>query len=165
MENNQEALKKKPLYKNWWVIIVSTVSLLMVIGSISDSQGKAIQVVTEKKQVIVENRCIDVPANALSRIEIGLTTDGFSLRNAKAVRSNDFTKVYFVSVYLQGESLPEADIATFSMNALDGPAMVLAIDDHAKKFTDWPDGERTQSRMTLNDDGARESRDCVRGAY
>lgn len=159
--DNREA-SKKPFYKKWWVIIGGIISLLIVISSVSDSQEKVIQTTQQTEQEVTkEDRCLDVPSNALSRIEIGLTADDLSLRNAKAVRSNDFEKVYFVSAYIQSESLPEADIATFSMNNLDGPTSVLAINDSAKEFTDWPDGDRTQSRMTLSDDGARESRDCV----
>ena len=55
MEDNQEAPKKKPLYKNWWVIIGGTVSLLIVVGSVSDSQESAIQTAQQAQQEVIEN--------------------------------------------------------------------------------------------------------------
>jgi len=53
--DNQEVSKKKPLYKNWWVIIGGTVSLLIVVSSISDSQEKAIQTAQQTQQEVVES--------------------------------------------------------------------------------------------------------------
>ena len=52
--DNQEVSKKKPLYKNWWVIIGGTVSLLIVVGSVSDSQERVIQTSQQAPQEVVE---------------------------------------------------------------------------------------------------------------
>jgi len=152
MENN-----KKPLYKRWWVIVLGVIAIFTVIGSVNDSQEKATQTVTEARK---ENRCINVSSEALSRIEIGLTDESLVLNNVHAVQSTDFEKVYFVSTNVKNGS-----IATFAINNLDGPATVFAVDDYAKQITDWPHSDVSQSNITLDDDGAHESRDCVESTY
>ncbi len=53
--DNQEASKKKPLYKNWWVIIGGTVLLLIVVGSVSDSQERVIQTSQQAPQEVAES--------------------------------------------------------------------------------------------------------------
>jgi hypothetical protein len=40
----------------------------------------------------------------------------------------------------------------------------MAVDGFAKQFTDWQRGDRTDAHVTLYDDGALESRACVRDA-
>lgn len=155
-------LDKKPELQKF-IPITFVILIVLILGAIfipamqsdkNSSQTTQTQQQNGGKQIA--SRCLDVPANALARIDTGLT-------NGKAVRSNDFEKVYFVSAYLQGEGLSGTDIATFATNNLDGPAFVLAVDSYAKEFTVFPasDREGAQFYITLSDDGARESRDCV----
>ena len=35
------------------------------------------------------------------------------------------------------------------------------VDEYAKQITDWPHSDKSQAKISPNDDGARESRDCV----
>ena len=64
------------------------------------------------------NRCLEVSQFIISNIESGLDVyGGGSLRNAKAVKSNDFESVYFISTDIQGSGLEgDDDIATFATN-------------------------------------------------
>lgn len=108
--------------------------------------------------------CLQVPPEKVSQIEAGLTVyGGGSLQHARAVRSGAHEHVYFVSADLEGPGLEgPGHLATWAVTRLDGSGgMVLAVSGQAKEFSDWPDGEKTDARTTMDDPGARESQDCV----
>jgi hypothetical protein len=108
--------------------------------------------------------CLPVPPELVSSIDHGLTIQGGgTFRNAKAVKSIDYETVYFISGDLQGAGLEgDADIATFARNGeLDGSGMIIAVDEVANEFSDWGDGRTMKSPITMSDDGASQSQDCV----
>jgi hypothetical protein len=110
------------------------------------------------------NRCLAVPEELVASMASGLTVnDGGSLRNAQAVKSNDFENVYFVSADLQGAGLEgDDDIATFATNSLSaGGGIIMAINGSAKEFSKFPDGSTTSFKVTVSNDGAQASQDCV----
>lgn len=117
----------------------------------------------EKEAEQATSRCLDIPANVVERIESGLDIAGEGyLRNVKAVKSNDFESVYFVSGDLQGAGLEgENDLATFATNQLDHTGLIFSVNTVAAEFSVWPLGRDTDSNITMSDDGARESYDCV----
>jgi hypothetical protein len=92
---------------------------------------------------------------------------GGQLKGAKAVKSNDFESVYYVSAELQGPGLEgSGDIATWATNSLKaGEGLILAADAVAKEFSDWGadvgEGSAPAETMSLDNDGAEESRACV----
>jgi hypothetical protein len=139
-------------------VIVFSVVLIIVVVSLFSANDKAEQVVQNEA-----SRCMSVPADVIARIESGLTVDGGgSLRNVKAVKSNDFESVYFISGDLQGSGLEgDNDIATFSTNQLDYSGMTFSVDAVADEFSDWPLGSGTSFNLRMSDDGARESRECI----
>jgi len=110
------------------------------------------------------NRCEGVPQTVISNIESGLKINGCgSLRNAKAVKSNDFSSVYFVSANLKGDGLEDNDnIATFAVNNLDGSGLIFSVNYVAKEFSDWSFGPDTSANISMSDDGAYESANCVK---
>jgi hypothetical protein len=93
-------------------------------------------------------------------ISSGLTvTGGGKLRNAQQVRSDDFSRIYFVSAEVQGPGLEgDGDVATWATN---GKVLVYSVGGFAKQFSDWIDGGSTDAQFSLADDGAEESQDCV----
>jgi len=139
------------------LLIIGGIIVLIIIIAIASGGGE------KERTEQVASRCLVVPEETLSWIESGLIADDLSLESAQAVRSNDFAEVYFVSAYLKGEGLSGDSIATFATNNLDSSGLVLAVNEYAKEFSDWFHGDRegAQYYVTMNHDGARESRECV----
>jgi len=178
----------KPWYKKWWAITLFVFFVLIVIGTLADNDNStnqqnnpATQEQEEKTEVknepittptkeepkksaesSTETRCEDVPTFVVESIASGLNTEGITLRNVQAVKSNDFNNVYFISADLQGPGLEgENDIVTFTRNNLESSSLTLSVDAVANEFFVWPLGKNTDANVTMNDDGAQESRDCV----
>ncbi len=108
------------------------------------------------------SRCEEVPESFVKRIESGINTQSIILRNAKAVKSNDFESVYFISADLQGPSLEgDNDIATFATNKMDYNGSIFSADAVADEFFDWPLGSSTDFNISMVNNGAEESRKCV----
>lgn len=111
------------------------------------------------------SRCETAPAALVQAISTGLTiTGGGSIRNAKAVKSAAFEKVWFVSADLEGSGLEGSDdIATWATNGLNGVGMIFAVGAVANEFSDWGDGGTAGAKLSLSDDGAQASIDCAKG--
>lgn len=119
---------------------------------ITDSDSLDNILTKELEKTKVKSRCIDVPTDLVKRIESGINTEGITLRNAKAVKSNDYKSAYFISADLQGPGLERKDdIVTFSVNNLKGNTMILSVNHVAKEFYVFP---RPDDRT--NQDGAKE---------
>lgn len=108
------------------------------------------------KKAKTEKICLEVPTSLKNRIESGLNTKGITIRNVKAVKSNDYKNTYFVSADMQGAGFERKDdIVTFSVNSLEGNTMILSVNYVAKEFFVYP---KVDDRMTLH--GAKESQKC-----
>ncbi|AEL26868.1 hypothetical protein [Cyclobacterium marinum] len=154
----------KPWYKKWWAITLFIFLTLIIIGSLSDSEDSSNSKngLTPSTENETKNRCEDVPDSIAQRLIFGLNTDGITLRNVKVVKSKDFESVYFISGDLQGPGLEgENDIATFATNRLDNSGLFFSVNYVAEEFSDWPLGSKTDFNLSMNDDGAQESKDCV----
>jgi hypothetical protein len=113
----------------------------------------------------VVSRCVEVPAALIEAIASGLETGGeASLRNVFAVRSNDYSEVYFVAGDIQGPGLDGDDeIGIWATNSLEGRGLILAADGFAQQFSVWPDADKTDAEISWTDDGGREAKDCAAG--
>jgi hypothetical protein len=107
------------------------------------------------------SRCIKVPTGAIGVLTNHLQP-GVTIAKARAVRSKDFKRVYFVSGELEGPNLDgPGDVATWAMNALrPSPTrplpIVYSVDALAIQTSDWPTGD-----ITPADNGFTKSRNCV----
>jgi hypothetical protein len=120
-----------------------------------------------ERQDAPESRCVAVPKGLVDAIEEGLTVQGGgTLRNARAVKSEDFNNVYMVAAELQGAGLEGADdIGVWATNGLQaGEGLIFAVDAVAKEFSGWGDADRTDAQITQAADGAQEAADCARNA-
>ena len=72
-----------------------------------------------------------------------------------AVRSDDFSQVYFVAGRVAGEP------ALWAMNQLDGGGLIYSINQHAYDVSHMGFGESTDAHITEGDDGASEALSCV----
>lgn len=132
-------------------------TMLNEADSLDNILTKELERVKELEKTKVKSRCIDVPTDLVKRIESGLNTKGITLRNAKAVKSNDYKSTYFISADMQGSGFERKDdIVTFSVNSLEGSTMILSVNYVAKEFFVYP---RADDRA--NQDGAKESSKCV----
>jgi len=134
-----------------FIIPAFLISMLLV-GCQSDSERE-----TQSNTLIPT--CLDVSDETIEWIELELS-DGLSLRNVKAVKSNDFASVYFISGHLVGNQLDGDDIATFSQQNINSTGLVYPIGTVARTHSTWNDGQRT-NRVTVSNHGYRESRECV----
>lgn len=127
------------------------------------------------------SRCLNVPAALSQAIGEGITFDGpgtrsgavrtdeaktgdGSVRNAAAVKSNDYENAYFISADIQGPGLEGPDdVATFVTNRLSGTdfGIIMAADQVAKDFSVFPDAAKTDFEISFTDDGGEEARSCV----
>ena len=120
---------------------------------------------TEAEEPAGVERWQKVPNGVVKAIQTGLTVEGGGkLRSAQAVKSGDFESVYFVSADIQGPGLEGAhDIGTWATNRLRVGGLIFAVDSVAKEFSDWGHGDKTDARLSMEDDGAEESQECALG--
>lgn len=110
------------------------------------------------------SRCLPVAAEVVEAIATGLTvTGGGTLRSARAVRSADYVRIYFVSAEIDGSGMDgDGEVGTWALNRIDSVAgLIFAVDGFARNFSDWGDGRKTDAEFSLARDGAEESRGCV----
>jgi hypothetical protein len=108
-------------------------------------------------------RCESVPATTVAVIEQGSDLPGFSLSDARAVRSTDFNKVWFISGRITADGEPSS-VGTWATNdlALGAAAagFLTAVDTSARSSTDWGSAGGIGD-ISMSDDGADLSRRCV----
>jgi hypothetical protein len=102
-----------------------------------------------------------VPAATKEAIAQGVEA-GLTLGKARAVRSDDFKKAFFIAIELDGPGLEgKGDIGTWVTNRLKGGGLIYSVDAVANEVSDWGDGGSTDAGFSMSDDGADESRDCL----
>lgn len=110
-------------------------------------------------------RCLDVPVALVDAIASGLTVSGGgSLRaeSAQAVKSTAYEKVYFVAADIQGQGIEgPTDVGVWATNSLAGAGTIFSVNAVAAEMSEWPKGEKTKAGITMADDGAQESEDCL----
>jgi hypothetical protein len=145
-------------------VLVGLLVLIVIVNATSGDKGQGNNATQEPTQAQTANRCVDVPADILASLQETINTQGITLGKAKAVKSNDFKSVYFISVDLQGAGLEgNEDIATFITNRLEnGGGIFMSVNNIAKEFSVLPDASKTDAKATMSDDGAQASQDCLR---
>jgi hypothetical protein len=112
-------------------------------------------------------RCESVPQDLVDGIASGLTVDGGgTLRNAQAVRSDDFQGVYFISAEIDGPGMEgDGEVGTWAKSGplAVGDGLVMSVDSIANELSDWGDGGSSDAQLSMSDDGAEASKDCVGG--
>lgn len=159
----QQPPQYRPGLHGWKALVVGGLVLALLVscgvaifGSSGDSGDSTSSTVMEPAPAEdPDSRCTKVPKSVLK--ELG---DGLPLTDGWAVRSDDYTKVWFVAARYVN-SWP-----VFSVNgdpsspdtAFDG--LVLSVNDDANETTPWPYGPDTPAKVSMSDDGAREAELC-----
>jgi len=135
-------------------------------GDSESASGTTGQPRSTTTQAQEPNRCVTVPSALVAAIEEGLTVSGGgTLRNARAVKSNDFEKVYMVAADIQGAGMEgNEQVGVWATNSLKGDGLIFSVDGQAKEFSDWGDGATTDANITQAADGVDEARECARNA-
>ena len=109
------------------------------------------------------NRCIAVTAAKLESILPLTATGGGTLRNAWAVKSSDFSKVWFLAAemdFVGAEGNGEIGVwATIDLEPVVG---FFSVNGLALEFSDWADGPASDAQLSMSDDGASEAEACVK---
>lgn len=120
---------------------------------------------TDPADVEAATECEDATAVAVAIAE-GLTvTGGGMLRDAQAVRSGDFSSVYFIAAEIDGPGIDgDGQIGVWASNSLTpGMGLIYSVNAVANEFSDWGDGGATDAEFSASDDGAEEAVVCVAG--
>lgn len=103
-----------------------------------------------------DQRCTNVPASVATAIATKLRGGG-TLTSAQAVKSFDYeSPTYFVSA-----QIGSGDVGTWATSKLGPSGVIYAVDDIAKQKSTWPAGDTSSTYVSMIDDGADLSRDCV----
>ena len=132
--------------------------LLLVIGVLAGCGGD------DDESTSPENsRCEPATSALMTPLGNSLKSERDSLENGQVVKSRDHSDIYFVSAELEGPGLFDpGDVATWATTSPGGAQAIFSVDELAKDYSTWRDGTAIAS-LSLDDDGAKESRDCVAG--
>jgi hypothetical protein len=109
------------------------------------------------------SRCEAATTDIMTPLGNKLTSEGARVRSGQIVKSRDHEAIYFVSAEIDGPGLEDAgDVGTWATENRFGGGAVYAVDDLAKEHSDWSDASEVD--VTIDDDGAEESRECVAAA-
>jgi len=110
------------------------------------------------------NRCIAVSAAKLESILPLTAAGGGTLRNAWAVKSSDFSKVWFLAAEMDfsGGGEGNGQIGVWATNDLEPVVGFFSVNGLALEFTDWADGPASDAQISMSDDGASEAEACVK---
>lgn len=156
--------------------VVALFVLVAILGSLGESDEESSSSQTEAapgtmsnpppvSEPVKDSRCQVPPAALMAAIASGLSkvSGGGTLRDAAAVRSDDFKSAYFVSAEIDGPGIEDdGDVGTWVTNRLEEPGLIYSVNAVAKSFSDWGDGGRTDASFSMSDDGAEASQDCLR---
>ena len=110
-----------------------------------------------------DTRCEPATSAIMTPLGNALRSDRDRLENGQIVKSRDHNDIWFVSAELQGPGLTEpGDIGTWATTSPGGAEAIYSVDDIAKDHTTWRDGTAIAG-LSIEDDGAEESRECVSG--
>ena len=108
-----------------------------------------------------DSRCEPATSALMTPLGKALVYPRERLENGQVVKSRDHSDIYFVSAELEGPGrYAPGDIGTWATTSPGGGEAIYSVDDIAKDNTTWRDGTAIAG-LSLDDDGAKESRECV----
>jgi hypothetical protein len=115
----------------------------------------------ESSPSAANGRCEPATSAIMTPLGNALRNERDRLVNGQIVKSRDHEDIWFVSAEIEGPGLTEpGDIATWATTSPGGAEAIYSVDDLAKDHTTWRDGTAIAG-LSMEDDGATESRDCV----
>jgi len=131
---------------------------LLVVGVLAGCGGE-----DDQSIAAANTRCEAATSALMTPLGNALKSERDSLENGQVVKSRDHSDIYFVSAELEGPGLFDpGDIGTWATTSPGGAEAVFSVDEIAKDYSTWRDGTAIAG-LSLDDDGAKESRACVKG--
>jgi hypothetical protein len=107
------------------------------------------------------SRCEPATSALMTPLGNALTNERDRLENGHVVKSRDHEDIYFISAELDGPGLYDpGHVGTWATTSLGGTKAIYSVDELAKDHSTWRDGTAIAG-LSLDDDGATESRECV----
>jgi hypothetical protein len=108
-------------------------------------------------------RCEPATSAIMTPLGDAVKNEQDRLVNGQMVKSRDHDDIYFISAELEGPGFEDpGDVGTWATTSPGGSKAIFSVDDIAKDHTTWRDGTAIAG-LSLEDDGAMESRECVAG--
>lgn len=105
--------------------------------------------------------CLDATDIATNGIMKGATGEGMKFVSAKAVKSPDFSKVYFIAMKFSATGV-EDQVGVWASNSLEpGGGLTMAIDGVAQQFSDWGPGSSTTAKISAVDPSVAVAKSCL----
>jgi hypothetical protein len=118
----------------------------------------------DESSSLADARCEAATSALMTPLGNGLKYERDRLRDGYVVKSKDHEDIYFLSAELDGPGFQHAGhVATGATTSVGGAEAIYSIDELAKDQTTWRDGTAIAG-LSLDDDGAKESRACVSAA-
>ena len=156
-EQRGKAEKKKTNLVTWVVLTLILVPIVLIfLGADGDNDASSLSSPTTTAA------CEEISKALIAKIESGINAYGeISLTNAKAVRFDDKTDVWYVAGRIIAPGLEDGKtIATWSVDRLDGEAAIYAVDTTAREFSDF---NGAGNRVSGNKEAQKAADHCVIG--
>jgi hypothetical protein len=105
-------------------------------------------------------RCAAASASLVNTIAGSLQVEA-DLRHVRLVKSLDYRNVWFVSAEVVYEGFEDGAVATWATSVPAGGSAVYSLETNALQATSWPPAVSADEPLSVDDDGARESRRCA----
>ncbi|PFG17912.1 hypothetical protein ATK74_2490 [Propionicimonas paludicola] len=106
--------------------------------------------------------CLEATNLAMNGIMKGTTGEGMTFVSAKAIKSPDFSKVYFIAMKFSATGV-EDQVGVWASNSLEpGGGLIMAIDGVAQQFSDWGPGSSTTAKISAADPSVAAAKSCLR---
>lgn len=136
--------------------------LTLTACGLPQEDGKIVETAANAAQ---PDRCLSVPAEKVQGILSGAEDGVGTLApagKAAAVKSDDYENVYMIAIVFAAPGMDDPELGVWASNALTvSGGTIMAVDGFAQQFTVWPDADRTDANITINDDGVTEAKDCL----
>jgi hypothetical protein len=140
----------------------SRLALLLIVGVLAGCGGDDDEE-SGSPPPAADSRCEEATSALMTPLGNALKSERDHLENGHLVKSRDHDDIYFVSAELEGPGLFDpGDVATWATTSPGGAEAIFSVDELAKDHTTWRDGTAIAG-LSLDDDGAPESRTCVTG--
>lgn len=142
-----------------WLFLVGIIIVLSIGGAVWGAiSGRG----STSTGTTVATRCRSVTASDLGNLSSGME-DGFIIRGAFVVESDDYADVDFVAAEIDGPGLEgDGHTGVWAVGgSLANPSVIMAINPLADANSVWPLGSTTDFNVTMGDDGASEARNCA----
>jgi hypothetical protein len=148
-----------------------TISVVVVLGACGDSPSSAPVAAPATKAeppklatevAPTKATCLIVPYGTGTRILSGGKKGAGQLTVvvAAAWKSSDYQNVYFVAMRFNAVGVSNQTGVWASVGFQDG-ATIMAVDAIAQQFTDWPEADKTDAKISKSDPGISAAKKCI----